>query len=416
MCKNSILIILIAIALAACKQSPVLKDTVLSLKDIKEIGELVTAEYYGEVISGHSLLLVNENIDTVFFKSLGIIRKELALNREKIGKEYDAKITVNTKKVEELKNKNFVLFRSKRKTKLAKDSLSLENKKQQKQKDVGMKIRSEKFEASMDILLDATGIKRKKELLQLIENQQDNNDIYTEYKKNIKDYFVEDKKELVYIGRGSVKVGYNLKQLDSTNIFYSSSGDTIYLLDFDPYITDLDINPYFFYPADSAFENVDTIYFGYQIIYANNQKKFTLEEINNIKSDCKIKLRQEALKRDIYTNAHKNAEDALTTFFNLMSNGNNGKIKKAVISHSKYFYYKSDYLYDLKIDETEYKQIEEIIRQDKDSLDIISFKHQTLDYQKAHLNKFVKDLYHTTRHSENYAKWDSLHTAYMNSK
>ncbi len=416
MCKNITLIILIAIALAACKSSPVLKDTVLSLKDIKEIGELVTAEYYGEVISGHSLLLVNENIDSVFYKSLTIIRNELAESKEEIGKEYDAKIEINTTKIEELKEKKFAFLKKKRIKKLNKSKEKLEKKKTRKQEVVGTKARSGNFEASMDILSDATGIKRKKELIQKIENQKNDTLLYTEYKQNIKDYFVEDKKELVYIGRGSVKVGYNLKQLDSTNIFYSSTRDTIYLLDFDPYITDLDINPYFYYPADSAYENVDTVYFGFQIIYARNQKKFTLEEINNIKSDCKTKLRQEALKRDIYTNAHTNAEEALTIFFNLMNNENNGQIAKAVISHSKYFYYKSDYLYDLRIDETEYKQIKEIIHQDQDSLDVVSFKYQSLNYQKAHLDKFINDLYHTTRHAENYAKWDSLYTAYVNRK
>lgn len=363
MCKNITLILITTIVFVACKQSPVLKDTVLSLKDIKEIGELVTAEYYGEVISGHSLLLVNERIDSVFYKSLGIIRKELEQNRHEIGKEYDSKIAADSTALEELDGKKFALFKKRRIRKLKKRQKNLEQKKEHKQEVVGTRIQSENFEASIDILRDATGIKRKKELIRIIENQTNDTLLYDQYKENIKDYFVDDKKELVYIGRGSVKVGYDLKHLDSTNLFFSSSHDTIYLLDFDPYITDLDINPYFFYPSDSANTNVDTTYFGFQIIYQKNQKKFTLEEINKIKSDCKVKLRQEALKRDIYNNAHKNAEDALTTFFSLMATENN-RVEKAVISHSKYFYYKSDYLYDLRIDASEFKQIEEIILQD----------------------------------------------------
>ncbi len=124
-------------------------------------------------------------------------------------------------------------------------------------------------------------------------------------------------------------------------------------------------------------------------------------------------MRQDALKRDIYKGAHRNAEEALTTFFGLMADENN-RVVKAVISHSKYFFYKSDYLYDLRIDENEYNELVEIINHDQDTLDDVSFKYQTLDYQKTHLDKFVNDLHNTTKNSNNYSKWDSLHTAYVN--
>ncbi|WP_346860912.1 DUF4230 domain-containing protein [uncultured Draconibacterium sp.] len=414
MYKNIVLLLFILFLWVACKQSPVLKDTVLSLKEIKEIGELVTAEYYGEVISGHSLLLVNERVDPVFYKSLEKIRNELAMNREKIGKEFDAGITADTIEIGRINDKKIVLFRNRKIEKLKKKVEKKEKKKEKKQATIATKIHSEDYEASIKILLDATGIKRKKLLLELIESEKNDTVIYETYKTNIKDYFVADKKELVYIGRGAVKVGYNLKQLDSTNIFFSENRDTVYLLDFDPYITDLDINPYFFYPSDSANKDQDTVFFGFQIIYQNNQKKFTLEEVNKIKSDCKIQLRQEALKRDIYSNAHKNAEEALHTFFSLLKSENDRQIEKVIISHSKYFYYKSDFLYDLRIDSSEFREIEELIHQDLDSLDIESFKYQTLEYQQQHLDKFINELYKTAQYSNNYQKWDSLYTDYSN--
>ena len=246
MYKNIIPLLFITVFWVACKQSPVLKDTVLSLKEIKEIGELVTAEYYGEVISGHSLLLVNDSAMPVFYKSLEKIRSELALNREKIGKEFDAGITANTIEIGRINEKKIVLFRDRKIKKLEKKIEKKEKKKQKQQANIATKIHSEDYEASLKFVMDATGIKRKKNLLELIEKEKNDTVIFETYKTHIKDCFVEDKKELVYIGRGAVKVGYNLKQLDSTNIFFSENRDTVYLLDFDPYITDLDINPYFF--------------------------------------------------------------------------------------------------------------------------------------------------------------------------
>ncbi len=406
--KIYLFFLIISILLVSCKSSPVLKETVLSLKEIKEIGELVTAEYYGEVISGHSVL-VNNDFQSVFFNSIDIVRFELEKKRKDIDIEYNTKIEGIKAKIKKLENKNIALFKNARIKELNDEKRSLDREKKRKKNNSANKIRSDNFKSSINLLKVITK-KSKKEIISLIDKNTDSI-LYKKYKQALFDYARQDKKELVYIGRGSVKAGYNLKSIDSLNIFFSDNRDTMYLLDFDPFITDLDINPYFYFPSDSTQDSLEL--YGFEIIYQKKSKNFTLKEVNDIKSDCKLKLRQEALQRKIYDHAHQNAEEALSAFFGLLKTDKGNQVEKVIISHSKYFYYKSNYLYDLMIDSNEYKVVEEIIKEDLDSLDIVSFKYQTHEYQLMHLDKFIKALYENTKYSDNYEKWDSLYIAYI---
>lgn len=71
----------------SCNPGPKLKNTVLSVQEINTIGELITAEYYGEVLSGHSLL-IHENTQVIFQNSLQIIRDEMDKEKNVVEKEY----------------------------------------------------------------------------------------------------------------------------------------------------------------------------------------------------------------------------------------------------------------------------------------------------------------------------------------
>ncbi len=192
----------------------------------------------------------------------------------------------------------------------------------------------------------------------------------------------------------------------------------MYLFDFDPIITDLDINPYFYYPEDvdssNKLDKTDTtLLYGFQLIYSSEQKKVTLQDINNVKSECKRKLYQEALDRNIFQNAQRNAEEALSGLFGLLSAEGEREIKEVIISHSKYFNYQVDYLYDKRIDKDEFTEIDAIVNADVDSLDEIAFKYQTHKYQLKYLDKFMVDLYKQTQGNNNVSEWDSLCSKYL---
>lgn len=413
----------------SCNPGPKLKNTVLSVQEINTIGELITAEYYGEVLSGHSLL-IHENTQVIFQNSLQIIRDEMDKEKNVVEKEYKEKINNRKTKIKDLKKGRSVLFRKSRIKDLEDDVKRLEKRRNRKIKNLANNINSHKYISALELLKRFTG-QNKKAIITLLNSEENNSRIYQIYRSRIEEYISkQEKKELVYLGRGSVKIGYDMKNIDSLNIFFSESRDTMYLINFDPYITDIDINPYFYYPIDetentldstslkidNTEQKVDSSLHGFQLIYAKNQNKFTLNEISKLKSDCKLKLRQEALQKNVFDHAHKNAEQALEALLSLLLTDKNTHITKLIISPSKYFYYKSNYLFDSIIDENECEEIIEILKDDLIQLDSISFKHQTHAYQLQLLDTFLKELYQDTKGKPGQQMWDSLYIDYVTNK
>lgn len=411
--------ILFIILLSACNISPVLNDTVLSMKEVKGIGELITAEYYGEVISSFSLVS-KAKLDTNLKESYILVQNSYRQVDTVINSRYAPQINDYKEKITKLEEKKTNAWRRSRISEL-KENLKDLNSKINRKKIKQFKLdQSQQVKSALQILTSATGANKRTLLNYMLDNTKEYKDIHEVYKNEVNKFRkkLDDNKELVYIGRGSVKAGYDLEQLDSFNIFYSPKRDTMYLFDFDPIITDLDINPYFYYPEDVDSSNKldeydTTLLYGFQLIYSSQEKDVTLQDINNVKSECKRKLYQEALDRNIFQNAQRNAEEALSGLFGLLSAEGDREIKEVIISHSKYFNYQVDYLYDKKIDKNEFNEINAIVTADKDSLDEIAFKYQTLKYQLKYLDKFILDLYKQTRGNNNVSEWDSLYSKYL---
>jgi hypothetical protein len=409
--------ILFIILLSACNISPVLNDTVLSMKEVKGIGELITAEYYGEVISSFSLVS-KAKLDTNLKEAYVLVQNSYRQVDTVINNKYAPQINDYKEKIAKLEEKKTNAWRESRISDLKGNLKDLNSKINRKKIKQFKSDQSQQVKSAMQLLTNATGANKRTLLDYMLDNTLEYKDINDKYLNKVNNFRkkLEDNKELVYIGRGSVKAGYDLEQLDSFNIFYSPKRDTMYLFDFDPIITDLDINPYFYYPEDVDSSNKldeydTTMLYGFQLIYSSNERDVTLQDINNVKSECKRKLYQEALDRNIFQNAQRNAELALSGLFGLLST--EGEIKEVIISHSKYFSYQVDYLYDKKIDMDEFHEINAIVTADKDSLDEIAFKYQTLKYQLKYLDKFMLDLYKQTRGNNNVSEWDSLCSKYL---
>jgi hypothetical protein len=351
--------------LMACKFSPQLKDTVISLKEIKDIGELVTAEYSGEVITSLNLMDEREKKQNITDD------KELVFN----------------------------------------DFFSLFN------NDSGLKIdhqglkkfqqcSSDRAFSAFERLAKVTGDCNLKLLINCCNLNENNFLEY--YKLKIDKYLIPSgKNEIVYLARGSVKIGYDLKNLEKLNLVFSSNGDTLYLNNFDPYQTNIDINPWFYCPDidQDGFVKGDSSLFGFQLIYAEKGKTATLDEINKVKNDCKILLYQQALDRDIFGIGKRNAESALSGLLTLLKNPNTN-LKKVVIRHSCYFDMKMELIYDLSISDNELDSLKHFL---KNEIQHIQTLNENSEQKRMRmLYGFISDIYNSCFYHENAIGWEDF--------
>jgi hypothetical protein len=115
------------------------------------------------------------------------------------------------------------------------------------------------------------------------------------------------KKDIVFIGRGWVKAGYKFDRLDERNFFYDRSQKRVTFYGLSPVVLDKDINPWFIPEKRiKGFELVD--YY----------KNATFEEAKQVKTRCKEKLLEQARLAGILEQAQANGEEALREFLVLL--------------------------------------------------------------------------------------------------
>lgn len=412
--KKLTIIFCIVLLFSGCKKQVKIDDTVISLKEFRSIGELITAEYYGEVVSGLSLFYsdsISANMDEMF----NLIKKDIISATKAVNSQYTKKDSSSSNDIKTSLEKN-----KKSKSLSATDSIRKNRRLERKNQRVFLKnLRNNGLVDHKEIfkeLKKATGLNKRNLIATIKVSEFNEIESLADFKK-YKNKMVnkrKGKKELVYMGRGSVKAGYDLTKIKNENIFFSTDKDTIYIVDIDPELLNVDINPWFYFPNDMpdtlSFENSkelrdDLSLFGFQVLMGNKLKNIKLSEINRIKTECKNLLRQEALDRDIYEKARVNAEEALEGFFGLMSLSASQEVKKVIISHSKYFYDKTDFLYDQKIDDFEFKIISEVVQDDTTDVDTLFYGFQTLSYQVRLLDLYVIDLYKWSLGKNNSPEW-----------
>lgn len=133
------------------------------------------------------------------------------------------------------------------------------------------------------------------------------------------------KKELVYVGRGHSRAGFNLKNLPASLPKLDSAGhlrvdsieaytgtdfkDTLDLYNFDPFQKTV-INPWYIVELGIP---------GFQVLQYDagwiKNRQFSFEEITQVKKGCVDQLEQDAIKRDIFNEARHSAELILANLF-----------------------------------------------------------------------------------------------------
>lgn len=310
-----------------------LRGTANLVSSVKSIGELVTAEYYGEVIASlHETKIYNVEPDVLYdnFESCYYILKDIVVSKmldsdEKrrflFFKQSMVKEVENSGEFEQLKQEynannvytHLIVF-------LAVNNLGG----QQKDyfNEVNNKLKQDTEKQVLKSIID--------ELTNFIKNQEAGiNDITTaemkEFVFSTPSYFNEisdfhyklnkgnelsrknRKKDIVFIGRGWVKAGFRFDQFDESNFYYDKELKLIRFYGLSPCILDKDINPWFIPERKiKGFELVDFY------------KKATFEEAKMVKKKCKEKLLAQAEKADILTLSKENGEVALTNFFSLL--------------------------------------------------------------------------------------------------
>lgn len=320
-----------------------LKNTANILSSVKSIGELVTAEYYGEVISSlHGTMVYDLQPDTLqqeFERCLAEVKAEVEKN-------YLDKLKDDTKLKRREKNK--LLDALPEKLNKTKNTYNQSNKiydhliafiasnEYQKDAQEFYNVKSESLKNKVENEVLETLLNECISSLQLQEstNTMSDSTSHIDFKYSIPEYFskVSDfhyslnkshiqktkkrKQDIVFIGRGWVKAGFRFKQLNETNFYYDDQRKIIRFYGLSPVVLDEDINPWFIPEKKvKGFELVDFY------------KKATFEEAKAVKIRCKEELLEQAYKADILQQAQINGEESLQSFFALLTNEPNLKIE-----------------------------------------------------------------------------------------
>lgn len=115
-----------------------------------------------------------------------------------------------------------------------------------------------------------------------------------------------DNADISYIGRGWVKAGFDLSELKEGDIEIT---DAIMYIKLRPLIY-TDINPWFI--PELKIE-------GFEIVAKDRSDKISFEQILSVKSKCKEVLEQDALRSGIVETAKKNAEQSIGAFVKIIA-------------------------------------------------------------------------------------------------
>lgn len=299
------------------------KQTANLVTGVRDIGQLVTAEYYGEVISSWKEFKLTEfpadTLTDFAEEAWREIRFTVWENRTK-PKELKLKVR-NTQFCLNLPNKNvyneFVVFLGdkylSRKLDRIYDGKQL---KKGVEQTIYRKILDE-LKAEEKSIRKRLQLRKRNDSEELKEEMEE---LILETPAFIYDFFPyyqflvdrgegrkDKKKNIVFIGRGSVKAGFDFGKLDESNFLYDEDSKTINFYGIKPEVLDVDINPWFIPERKVK---------GFELVTYSEDVSFI--EAKEVKRQCKQKLLAQAKGAQIVENAEENAREALRSFFSLL--------------------------------------------------------------------------------------------------
>ncbi|MEA3443350.1 MAG: DUF4230 domain-containing protein [Bacteroidota bacterium] len=302
-----------------------LKNTPVQVQSIREIGQLITSEYYGEVISSlkevisekdyNEMQEFNYIVDDLHYKFKLAISdfadEDFPKNKNKIFnafKDFNPEITNHPLFdeylyyiFEKIKDRNY------------------------KRNEINQKLDDDK----QKILIKRLYLNRFKWQDQLFEIET--NEFKTVKKETVKRASNKEyrKSRLVLIGRGWVKAGFDFGEFSNRNFKYDKKYKRIHFIGLRPKIISATINPWFI-PE----EGVE----GFEFLIAERGARLKPKYTKMVKQRCLDKLQQQAMNKQILVRSQKNAETHLKAFFSLLLD----EEIKAVSFHTDFLDYTLD--------------------------------------------------------------------------
>jgi len=358
---------------------PKLRDTPVSLRSIRDIGELITAEYYGEVIESlkesmiynfdkEELIVDAADLYNDLISSVILLKEQDDTIRKKL---FSLKNRVKKRNIDRKFGRNFPEVVSHYLYKSLIDNIADYN---------NISINTDTESA---VLWHLFKIERND-----LEDYLETNDEINEVLKEIENYYVVQrtdslnrekiKKQIIYVGRGWVKAGINFRNFNNKNFWYNKDRQIIYFRDFDPQILNYDINPWFIPEKKIK---------GFELIVATGKIKHPLEESTKVKIRCKEKLRTQAIEAGILEQAKQNARESLKLLFSVLLDT---EIKDVIFTRNKYEYLYKEVARDSVIDTDEAEMLALMINRDCRILDTAWYDDYKI--QLSNLTVFIENL------------------------
>lgn len=353
-----------------------LQNTANLVAEIREIGELTTAEYYGEVIASHDeakLKIMDESsvhqeaeFQYLVFKKILFDtydrRKTAAENEPKAGNRRKLldqlkKTTLNESVEAVLLNiqsgnplmKPLVLFVGQHEHNQNTDFKKIED-----NDDYIRKKISNVLEEEYDRIAKRVDSPELQEYLnEGFRTVHTFTSFYYDYSDQGESRSGR-KKQLAIIGRGCVKAGFRFDRLDEQNFVYDESNQVIHFYGFRAEILDQDINPWFI-PEQGVP--------GFQIITEENAD---FEDMKALKIHCINKLVNYAREAGVVEQAQANGEEALKEFFSLVLGE---EIREVVFHQDELVYHSKTIVGDSVITYGELAVIDSLYRRNLQAID-----------------------------------------------
>lgn len=356
-------------------RSTKIKDTPVSLRSVKEIGQLVTAEYYGEVVASLKESMIMDFSDTVVQNQVNTLFGNM-LSAVIALKEEDVENRARWINLEgRVKRSNIDRKFGNRYPQITGNYLYY----------LMIDFLSDTLSASAD--LPSSSEKEPQVLWHYFQMNDENlkaqipgehgqTGLLNNFRKHYLTYRADSvhqkriKKEIIYIGRGWVKAGIDFGNFDEARFWYDRSNKTIYFRNLEPKILDADINPWYI-PEEKIK--------GFELVVATGRIKAPFEESKKVKLLCKEKLRLQALQSDILQQARENARSSLRRLFSLLMDE---EIREVIFTSNKYRYILNEVAADSLITENEALMLDSLITTDEKFTDTAWYNNHAIQLEE----------------------------------
>ncbi len=283
-----------------------LKDTPVDVRSIKDIGQLITAEYYGEVVQSYAYKVQEKNIiqSSEVQSNVETIHQDFITTIENLQSDYEAG---------EIRRRNIYSEYLQHMGESTQDNdyslymyfiNKIANSKPYKQNHLNKNLRTRQEKNFIEKLVkkgDDFGLVKNANL-QLLTNK---------YKDELDEKAVKKlkKSNLVMLGRGWVKAGFDFGTFSEDNFRYNKNQNSIYFIGLNPQILSATINPWFI--PEKGVE-------GFEFLIVERKVRRDYKVVQEVKQMCLDELKRKAFERDILKKAIENARATMKEFFSLL--------------------------------------------------------------------------------------------------